>query len=55
MRPYNLNIIEQDGNKRTFECDENFWIDIVEVLNKYGIDKRGTITELNISYDGEVN
>lgn len=55
MRPYNLNIIEQDGNKRMFECNENFWIDIVEVLNKHGIDKRGMITELNISYDGEVN
>ena len=54
MRQYNLKIIEQDGNKRIFECDERFWLDIVEVLNKHGVAKRGMITELSISYDGEV-
>ena len=54
MRQYKLEIIEQDGNKRMFECNERFWLDIAEVLNKHGIDKRGMITDLNISYDGEV-
>jgi hypothetical protein len=54
MKQYNLKIIEQDGNERIFECNERFWLDIVEVLNKHGIAKRGIITDLNISYNGEV-